>query len=154
MSDTSRIGIITALQDQRWSHPERRNEFWRKAPLSIRISTSAAVMTLLFSGLYETWVDALLVAAVILMFEAWRAGLAGHFPRWWEQSAMKVPPLARFVIALVVGYVVSYWIVTRQWRGDTFQPVLWAAVLTVVIFYLLFPYRSALEETVEAKETL
>jgi hypothetical protein len=154
MGDTSRVTVLTAFQEQRWSRPERRGEFWRKLPLFMRIAITSAVITLLFSGLYQSWLDALLVAAVTLIFEFWRVGLVGRFPEWWGRSIMKVRPLPRFVIALVVSYFVSYWIVTRQWRGDTFQPVLWAAVLTLIIFYLLFARPTALEETVKAKEPL
>jgi uncharacterized membrane protein YfcA len=109
---------------------------------------------LLFAGLYETWVDALLVAVVTTIFEVWRVGSIGSFPQWWERAVLKMPALVRFVIALVLGYLLSHWIVTRQWRGDTFRPLLWAAVSTLLTFYFLFPHRTGTEEAaIERKET-
>lgn len=154
IGDSSRVTSIAGLQEQRWSNPERHDEFWRQIPTLIRVLITSVIVSLLLSGLYESWVDALLVAAVTAAFELWRAGIVVRFPEWWERAVVKVPALLRFVIALVLGYFLSQWVITRQWRGDTFRPVLWATVSTLLIFYFLFPHRTGLEEVpIESKET-
>jgi hypothetical protein len=153
ITDPSSVMGLAALQQQRWGNPERRNEFWRNTPRSIRILLTSALFTLLFSGLYQSWLDALLVAAVTALLELWRAGGMGRLPGWWGQTMMRVPALVRFAVALVLGGVVSYWLLTRAWRGDTFQPVLWATLLTLVVFYFLFPRDASLQdEPAEAQE--
>jgi hypothetical protein len=151
---SSRGSVITGLQEQRWSNPERRDEFWRNIPSLTRLILTSAVVTLVLSGLYQGWIDALLVAVVTILFEIWRAGLIGRFPQPWERAVLKAPALLRFATALFFGYLLSQWIITRQWRGDTFRPVLWATVSTLLIFYFLFPRRTGLEESAtERKET-
>ncbi|HEY7617157.1 MAG TPA: hypothetical protein VH744_10165 [Terriglobales bacterium] len=153
MTDPSRVMGLAALQQQRWGNPERRNEFWRNTPSLIRILLTSALVTLLFSGLYQSWLDALLVAAVTALLELWRVGGVGRLPGWWAQTIVRVPALVRFAIALVLGGVVSYWLLTRPWRGDTFQPVLWATLLTLGVFYFLFPRdASPQDEPAEAQE--
>jgi hypothetical protein len=150
-SDSSRASVITALREQRWSNPDRRGEFWLNIPVLVRIILRSAVITLVLAGIYQQWIDALLVAIVIIFFDTWRAGLIAYFPEWWEQTITKLPALLRLVTALSFGFVLSYWIITRQWSGDTFRPVLWATVSTLLIFYFLFPQRietqqAAMEE--------
>jgi hypothetical protein len=153
ISDPSRVMGLAALQQQRWNNPERRNQFWRNTPRSIRILLTAALVALLFCGLYQSWLDALLVAAVTAVLELWRAGGVGRLPGWWEQTMMRVPALVRFAVALALGAVISYWLLTRPWRGDTFRPVLWATLLTLAVFYFLFPPEVSLkDEPAEAKE--
>jgi hypothetical protein len=154
IGDDSHVTSISQLQELRWSNPERRNEFWRNIPELPRIILRSAVITLVLAGIYQQWIDALLVAIVIIFFEVWRAGLIGTLPEWWERSVIRVPALLRFGTALFFGFLLSQWIITRQWRGDTFQPVLWASISTLLLFYFLFPHREGPEETaIERKKT-
>ena len=152
IGDSSRVTSISELQEQRWSNPERRDQFWRNIPELPRIILRSVVMTLVLAGIYQQWIDALLVAILIIFFEAWRAGLIARFPEWWERAVMKVPALLRFGTALLFGFLLSQWIITRQWRGDTFRPVLWATVSTLLIFYFLFPQRTELEQAAMEKK--
>jgi hypothetical protein len=150
--DGSHVRAISKLQEERWRNPERRDEFWRNIPELPRIVLRSVVITVVLAGIYQQWMDALLVAIVVIFFEIWRAGLVARLPEWWKRAVFKMPPLFRFVIALVLGYLLSHWIITRQWRGDTFRPVLWASISTLLLFYFLFPREDVKETTIERRE--
>jgi hypothetical protein len=140
-----RAVFVAKLEEQRWSNAERRGVYWRKTPWPLRVVLTSSVVTLLFSGIYEGWIDALLVAAATAGLELWRAGVLGHLPDWWEQAVFRVPALFRFVAALFVGSLLSLLVVLPA-AGISWRPLLIGVLLTLVMFYLLFPQRSARQE--------
>lgn len=132
---------ITELEQQRWADPARRGLFWRRTPLIVRVALSAMVVTLLLSGTYANLFDAFIVLVTIGVLKAWRSGLFGAFPPWWSKAATKIPVLVRFILAPLIGYALAHAVIAVFWRTGSLRPVMLGALLTLIIFHLLFPHR-------------
>ena len=94
---------------------------------------------MLLAGLYEDWVDALLVAAGTGVLGAFRLGLLGGLPSKWIRLLQRVPTLIRYGVALAVGVLVAHPVIHSLWGMGNFRPVLLAGFIILVMFYLLFP---------------
>lgn len=133
---------ISQLEQQRWAEPARRGLFWQKTPLVVRVALSAIVVTLLLSGTYVNLFDAFIVLVTIGVLKAWRSGLFGAFPPWWSRAATKIPVLVRFILAPLIGYGLAHAVIALFWRTGSLRPVMLGALLTLVIFHLLFPHKQ------------
>ena len=103
----------------------------------------AALMTFLLSGLIETWlvagVVAILLAGILLGRHRWPTSLAAV-----DRILLRVPLIVRLGAALGLGYLASRLIVTMSWtRTATFQPILAAVLLSVLIFMIVTPEARA-----------
>jgi hypothetical protein len=130
---------IRRLEEERWADPERRSMHWRRLPLVARVALAAIVATLMLAGTYVTRWDALAVLVVIAAVKAWRAGLLGAPPGWWIQTVTRAPVLVRFIVAPLLGYVLARTILTVFWSRASLRPVMLGAVLTLIVFQVLFP---------------
>lgn len=136
--NTHRAQVVPDLQQERWGDVRRRGELSRRLPALVRIGLLSATITLLLSGIYESWLDPLIVMLVTGGLGVWRAGLIGLVPLVWVKATNKVPALVRFVAALLVGLLVAHPVLHRMW-GTGFRSVLLAGLVCLAAFYLLFP---------------
>lgn len=131
--------LIQRLEAERWSDATRRGVVWRRAPAVVRVTLAAIVVTLVLAGTYVTTADAIVVLAAVAALKAWRGGLLGSLPVWWSGTMRKVPALARLIIAPALGFVLAGIIIRLFWSTGSMRPVMIGALLTLVIFHLLFP---------------
>jgi hypothetical protein len=113
-------------------------------PLPLRILLPTGVITLLLSGLYDGWTDALLVALVSAVLSAVRAGAGGPWTARLSASVQRVPALVRLLIVLAIGYVgfgVLQLVDPSLAAASPSRPLLAAAIFSLVGSYLLFPSR-------------
>lgn len=144
-----RAAVVNALREERRTtiHPQR-GALWQRLPLPVHIGLAALAATLLLAGSYENALDAALVALVTAGLGAWRAGLIGRMPSVWTTAMLKIPALLRFAAALFIGNVLANAMLGALWTSPLFasgslRPVMVAALITLVVFYLLFPRRPA-----------
>jgi hypothetical protein len=132
---------IRHLEAQRWAVATERGMLWRRTPLIIQVALAAMVATIILAGTYVSTIDALIVLAAIAALKAWRAGLLGSMPDWWAAAVRKIPALARFIIAPLLGFAIANIVLKVFWSSGSLRPVMIGALLTVAIFQLLFPVR-------------
>lgn len=137
--------FIADLEHQRWADPSKRGLYWRKTPLVVRVALAAITVTLLLAGTYGNFFDAFVVLVTITTLKAWRSGLFGTFPRWWNDATARIPALLRFILAPLIGYALAHAVVAVFWRTDSLRPVMLGALLTLMVFQMLFPPKR--EET-------
>jgi len=133
--------LVASLQQERWSHAQRRGEFTRRLMGPGRLILATLVVTLLLSGTYEGWIDPLIVAGIVVFLGAWRYGLIGRLPTGWVSFVRKIPALVRLAVAALVGYVFAYVVLWGLWRLGSLRAVAAGSLLTLAMFYLLFPGR-------------
>lgn len=131
-------GVRAELWALRTAEPVRRGAGWRRVPALVPAVLAAGLAALLLGGMYQSWLDALAVGIVFVALNAWSAGLLGGIPKAWTRAAQRVPALVRVGVVVGVGYVVSN-LALGLWVTDSFRPVLLGSLLTVSLFYLLFP---------------
>ncbi|MDR6226335.1 hypothetical protein [Desmospora profundinema] len=101
----------------------------------------SAMLTLVLAGLYESWLDAFLLGAFILVLQAARARLIpvplGKWPEWME----RIPLLYRLIIGFVLLLYLSHTVLdyTFSSRSYTFRPVILLTGLAMLITFLLNP---------------
>lgn len=139
IGSSSQASNVADLQQQRWSAAQRRGQFRQRLPALVRVGLDAVMITLLMAGMYVGWIDAVFVALAVAALGAWRYGLIGKVPAGWAALVRKVPALVRYAVAPLVGYLLAYAVLTLFWRLGTFRPVTLGALLTLAMFYLLFP---------------
>ncbi|HEY1306799.1 MAG TPA: hypothetical protein VGF24_24770 [Vicinamibacterales bacterium] len=142
-----RMRILERIQIQRRATRHHRGLLVRRVPIVLRTALAAATITLIMAGTYENWFDALLVLTVTTVLASVNAGLIGGFPAVWIRITHQVPELVRLVAAATVGYVVASPILTATWRTtSSLRPVLLGSLLTVILYYLLFPQRLSVSD--------
>lgn len=149
---TSGAAVVAELQQQRWSAAQRRGQFKRGLPAVVRVGLDAATITLLMAGSYVGWIDALFVALAVAVLGAWRYELIIKVPAGWAGLVRKVPALVRYAVAPLVGYGLAYIVLQLFWRFGSFRPVTLGVLLTLAMFYLLFP-RQPRALPAEGKQT-
>ncbi|PTM57536.1 hypothetical protein C8J48_0084 [Desmospora activa DSM 45169] len=101
----------------------------------------SVMLTLVLSGLYESWIDAILLSSFILFLQAARIRLIpvplGKWPQWIE----RVPLLYRLIIGFVVILFLSHQIMNFFYSSSlqTFRPVILLTGLAMFIAFLLNP---------------
>jgi len=108
-------------------------------PGTVRVAVQAVVTTLLLAGAFTTAADGITVFIVTVLLAAWGYGLAGRPAVLWAGLVLRVPTLIRLVAAMALGYWLAGIVVARLWSTQTFRPILFGGLVTMVVFYLLFP---------------
>lgn len=137
--------VVGSLEKERLAEPLQRGALWRSLHPVVRGVVGAGVITLLLSGMYEGWLDALLVAAGAVALVLWNRGVFAPLPDGWVNALQRIPSLIRFAVPPLLGYVIARWILGIWWSSNSFRPVLVGAVVTLVLFGLAFPRRRLAE---------
>lgn len=112
----------------------------RLSPLT-RCTANALLLTLLLSGLYEHWIDAVILFVFSFGIQGIRHGVIpvslGRWPRWIEGFPLLYRMSAGFlIILLITRQVLNYFMSTYQ---TTFRPVTLLTGLAMVILFILNP---------------
>jgi hypothetical protein len=104
-----------------------------------RVVGQALWVTLLLSGMLESWIDAFLLWALIVLIQAARAGLVsiplGPWPRWMA----KIPLLFRLITGFVAVGVLSAFVLPQVLWQFSFRPIAILTAIALVVLYLLVP---------------
>jgi hypothetical protein len=122
----------------------RQSSRWSKLPLPVQVAVPTGLITLLLSGLYDGWNDALLVAIVSAVLSFWRLGVGGKLSAGFNQAMQRVPAIFRFLVALLIGYVgfgLIQVVAPSVAATSPTRPLLSAAVFSLIASHLLFPSR-------------
>jgi len=110
------------------------------------------VTTLLLAGAFTTAADGVIVFAVTALLVAWGHGLAGRPAVLWAGLVLRVPTLIRLIAAMALGYWFAGIVVARLWSTQTFRPILFGGLVTMAVFYLLFPQLRPLSGEAHGRE--
>lgn len=127
---------------KRSAKPEEQGEAWSGVPVVLRVLMATLAVILLLAGTYESWIDAGLVAIMVGFLGSWRARILWQPPDSWTSLTGRVPALVRFAMATLIGFFLARLAIGTMWDTQGLRPVMVGALLTLVVFYLLFPQRS------------
>src|SRR5262249_43278231 len=145
-----RIAAARARQ-LRWQLDPQRSQRWLHLPALLRVAAPTSAITLSLAGIYNHWSDALLVAAIVSVEGAVRAGVLGHLPTGWIKLTGRFSAVVRFLIGILIGYLgylVTSLVLPNSPALHTSRPVLSGALLALTAFHLLFPRWSSIARTV------
>jgi hypothetical protein len=115
-------------------------------PLGDRInpwfSTAAATLwsVLMIAGVYKSWIDPILIGALILVMLAMRKQLIPLPMGFWAAWMDKIPLLVRLVIGFILIKIIASALLENMMRTtDTFRPLLLMTALSMLIIFLLTP---------------
>lgn len=133
-----RFNRVEELVAQREAGVDASGVRWERIPAPVKVGLTTAVITLLLAGTYDGWTEALIVAFVVLMAGAFRAGLIGKTPRWIRTIADEVPELLKLVAAVVIGYAITRVAVRSPLFGmnRSFRGIMLGALITAALLYL------------------
>ena len=111
-----------------------------RLPALARIAGRTLWALLLLAGMLQFWLDALLLAGIIMVLQVARERLVpvplGPWPRFIE----RVPLLFRFLVGFAIIYFISDAVLAAQLRAtNTFRPIVILVGLSLVLFFLLAP---------------
>jgi len=135
-----RAGLVTDLERRRWAGDKRG--VLERIPKSVRVAIAAAVVTLVLTGTYDGWLDAIIAAIVIGVLALWQANLVHRIPvpMKWALSVRKVPPLIRLLGAIFIGYLLSALLLAPLWNAfGGVRLLMVGSLLSLLVFNLLFP---------------
>jgi hypothetical protein len=129
-----------------------------KVPNLVRIAVPPVVIALLLAGTYDSWIDAVIVALVVAALSVWRARLIRFIPlpSRWALTIRRIPTLIRLAIAPFIAYWLSSAVLVPLWNINTTQglrPVMLGSLLTLLVFYILFPPLPVLPGTTPTPQT-
>lgn len=136
---------VEALRRERSTFSQMPDAARRRAPEALRILLAVIGMTLLLAGTFERGTDALLAAATIGLLAMLNRGLCGWLTGRWATRVRKVPGALRIATALGFGYVLAVQTLELTWVTDSVQSVMIGTLLTLTLFFLLFPATRSLE---------
>lgn len=141
-ANAPRAALARTLQRQRFTGEGQG--ILEKVPNLVRLAVPPVVIALLLAGTYDSWIDAVIVALVVGVLGMWRARLIRiiPLPSQWSLTIRKIPTLIRLVIAPFIAYWLSSIVLVPMWDINTTQglrPVMLGSLLTLLVFYILFP---------------
>ncbi len=135
-----RAAVARMLQRQRFTG--EGEGILAKVPDLVRVIIPPVVIAMLLAGTYESWIDAIIVAAVVAVLGLWRSRLIRiiPLPSQWSLMIRRIPSLIRLAIAPFLGYLLATAVITPMWSGALgLRPVMLGSLLTLLVFYVLFP---------------
>lgn len=128
----------------------------QKMPLLAVVILHALWATLLLAGLYLTWLEAIIVFALLVFIQSVRTELFPLPIQWWRNLVERVPILFRLIVVFTIIYLAATPIIQQGFRTtNSFRPII---ILTVIAFLLLFilipglPSESEEDPTKQEKE--
>lgn len=109
-----------------------------RLPWVARLALGSGFGTLLFAGLLDSWLNALILFLGILSIGAVRSVL----PVWggaWSQGISRIPMVLRLLLALGVSYFFCFRLLANLQLGGSFQPLVWALLLSMLFVAALLP---------------
>ena len=95
---------------------------------------------LMIAGVYKSWIDPVLIGALIFVLLAVRQQLIPVPLGVWPKLMEKIPLLIRLVIGFILIKIISSAILENMMRStNTFRPLLLMTALSMLIIFLLTP---------------
>lgn len=95
---------------------------------------------LLIAGVYKSWIDPVLIGALIFVLLAVRRQLIPVPLGVWPKLMDKIPMLIRLVFGFILIKIISSAILVHMMRTtDTFRPLLLMTAVSMLIIFLLTP---------------
>jgi hypothetical protein len=94
----------------------------------------------MIAGVYKSWIDPILIGALILVMLAMRKQLIPLPMGFWAAWMDKIPLLVRLVIGFILIKIIASALLENMMRTtDTFRPLLLMTALSMLIIFLLTP---------------
>lgn len=116
----------------------REPGWWERRSPVTRCAAGALGGTYLLSGLITSWWAALLALAALLGIESARWFVLPRVPGWARAMAA-VPAVVRLAAAVALSAALSSWLLPDQFFGESFLPLLLAALLSLALVAATFP---------------
>jgi len=118
----TRPGYAHFEADARRSRPVPTPSSGRALPVELSLIMGAAIGTFLLSGLLQSFVDALLLGSVLLLFGVLRS-VVNHVGSWTARMS-RVPFTARLAASAVIGVLVARGVIGALWQqSPVFLPM-------------------------------
>jgi hypothetical protein len=137
--------LRNVLEQERSTGDARRGVLWQSFPPIVRVVLVAAFLTVVLSGTYAGWIDAVIVFAATGATAAWHYRLFGKAPGSLLDLLARIPPILRIIAAVLAGYIVSSILLKIFWSFQSLRPVMLGALVTAVLLYALFPASETSE---------
>jgi hypothetical protein len=111
---------------------------WDRVPRIAQIVIESAVAVILLGGLLPDWPSTLLPFLVLLGIGLARWFLSARVPIW-SQIMSHIPPILRIAAMLVLGYLLSSFMLQGRLRGASFEPVVMALLVSLGVAAIFFP---------------
>jgi hypothetical protein len=112
----------------------------KSVPPAVHAVTAAAWSTLLLAGLFEGWLDAIVIAALLLVLQAARMRLIPVPLGRWPEIVNRLPLLARMAAGIVISLYLARTFLSGQLRGgESFRPLLLVLSIGLIITFLFNP---------------
>jgi hypothetical protein len=110
-----------------------------RVPVTIRAVARAGWATLLLSGLYFEWADALIMGLILLGFTLARAGVVRLPLGRWPEIAAQLPVLLRLGLAFAIVFLIGNLTIDLITGSETFRPLVVITGVSLAVFFLLIP---------------
>lgn len=110
-----------------------------RVPVPLRVTTKAAILTLLLAGLYSFWLEGVALGVLILLVTGARQGLISVPLGRWPDLVERVPLALRFGVGLLAVFLLALPVSALLVASETFRPLVALTAVSVVVFYLLDP---------------
>lgn len=130
---------VHALRELRRTEWHARGRKWSRLPTTARLAVTTSVVAFVLSGMYEQWYDPIVVVLAFGVIGVLAERRDRRSSARWTRALRRVPAILRFAVALAVGYVLAFAVLTVLWEGESLRAVLLAAFGTFASLYLLFP---------------
>jgi hypothetical protein len=128
-----RLSLIRASLAASTSATKNALPAWATAP------AKAILMTILLSGLFESWTAAIQfgVTVVVILLARWALST---WVTVWPELLSHVPLLVRLAVWLLVCYYLAQQVVGSMWQNtDSFEPMVNSTLLALAVFAILVP---------------
>jgi hypothetical protein len=110
----------------------------RRAPQPVAIAVRALIAVFLLAGLMDSWVDPIIVGAVMIAFLALREPLLRRLgPR--TAIVMRVPILPRLIVGSVISAIIAIIVVAAFGTQSVVRPVVISTLVSLIVFTVLLP---------------
>ncbi len=117
-----------------------------RLPKVPRLALASGAGTLFFAGLLDSWSSALILFLGLISIEVGRSQLVAR-ARAWSRTMEGIPVVIRLLAAFAVAYFFSTRLLANVSWGTSFQPLVWALLISLPFVAIAFPGRAeGLEE--------
>lgn len=125
--------------------------FWERLPAALRVAVATAIGTCLLGGLAANLTEAGVLSGGLLAVNAIRTLLPPLVPAW-PRTVERIPSVFRLPAALGLSYIVSSWVVSGRLSGQSFIPLIWGLLASLLCFALVFPTSRKTRQAVNPAE--
>ncbi len=110
-------------------------------PYNLKPFVQATMGTLLLAGLLDVWTSTISVFLGLTLINVARTVVASKVT-FWPTIMERFPVVIRLIIGFILAFLICSWILTDRLSGTSFQPLVWALLVSIFCIALLFPEPS------------